>query len=323
MELDYGCQLSALIGRKRPDVVISANTPTEPQWEVARMCSSCGILFVPWIQDFYSVAVAKLAKKKLPVLGNLIGWWYGHLERQTLRRASAVVAITDDFVPMLGQFNVPANRTSVVPNWAPLDELPQRSRRNAWSASHGLDDKFVFLYSGTLAMKHNPDILRQLAVGFGNEARVRIVVISEGPGADYLRTEKTVQRLTNLEILPYQKFEEMSEVLGSADVLVAILEAEAGVFSVPSKVLSYHCAGRAILGGMPLQNLAAKIILQNQAGLCTAPNDVTGFLAAAEALYADGQLRDQCGKRARRYAEANFDIQAIGDRFEEIIKRAG
>jgi hypothetical protein len=47
-----------------------------------------------------------------------------------------------------------------------LDEPPQKPRRNSWSARHGLDDKFVFLYSGTLAMKHNPDILWQLALRY-------------------------------------------------------------------------------------------------------------------------------------------------------------
>jgi putative colanic acid biosynthesis glycosyltransferase WcaI len=34
-----------------------------------------------------------------------------------------------------------------------------RPRCSAWSAARGFDGKFVFLYPGTLAMKHNPDLL--------------------------------------------------------------------------------------------------------------------------------------------------------------------
>ena len=147
-------------------MVISANTPTEPQLQIANTCSRLGIAFVPWIQDFYSVAVATLAKKKLPVIGNLISWWYWHLEHKTLRQAAAAIAITEDFVPLLQKFGVVPERIVVIPNWAPLDELPQRPRRNSWSALRDLDDCFVFLYSGTLAMKHNPDILRQLSLAF-------------------------------------------------------------------------------------------------------------------------------------------------------------
>jgi colanic acid biosynthesis glycosyl transferase WcaI len=321
MEVEYGHKLAALVQKRKPEMVISANTPIEPQLRTANTCSRLGIRFVPWIQDFYSVAVAKLAKKKLPIIGHLIAWWYGHLEKCTLRQASAVVAITDDFVPMLRQFAVPQEKIVVIPNWAPLDELPQKPRRNSWSAKHGLDDTFVFLYSGTLAMKHNPDVLRQLAVRFGGDPGVRVAVVSEGPGATWLAQRKEIESLSNLMLLPFQPFEVMPEVMASADVLTAILEPDAGIFSVPSKVLSYHCAGRSLLGGMPLQNLAARIILENRTGLCTAPDNSAGFVKAAEKLYADLQLRRQCGERARLYAESNFDIKKIADRFESCIRR--
>jgi glycosyltransferase involved in cell wall biosynthesis len=321
MEVEYGRKIAALIQGRKPEVVISANTPTEPLLRIANTCSRLGLHFIPWVQDFYSVAVSKLAKKKIPVLGNVIGWWYRHLEKRMLRQASVVVAITDDFVPMLRQFGVPQEKIVVIPNWAPLDELPQQSRQNAWSATQGLNDRFVFLYSGTLAMKHNPDMLRQLAMRFRNDPIVRVMVVSEGPGADWLAGRKEKDSLSNLMLLPFQPFAAMASVMASADVLIAILESDAGVFSVPSKVLSYHCAGRPLLGGMPLQNLAARIILDNRTGLCSAPDDFDGFVKAAERLYADRELRSQCGQRARLYAENNFEIKKIADRFEECTMR--
>ena len=276
MEVEYGRAIAALIQQKKPDVVISANTPTEPQLRIANTCSRLGIFFVPWIQDFYSVAVAKLAKKKLPVIGNLVAWWYWHLERATLRQAAAVIAITEDFVPMLRQFGVPQEKITVIPNWAPLEELPQRPGRNAWSATYGLDEKFVFLYAGTLAMKHNPNLLRQLAVSFRGNSDVKIMVISEGPGADWLAEHKTAEGLGNLTLLPFQSFDKMPDILGTAEVLIAVLEADAGAFSVPSKVLTYHCAGRPILGAIPPGNLAARIIAQEHSGVCVEPADMEG-----------------------------------------------
>ena len=186
MEVEYGGAMASLIADKMPECVISANTPTEPQLRIAQTCSRLGIAFAPWIQDFYSEAVARLAKKELPGIGQLVGWWYRHLEAKTLRHAVAVISITEDFVPLLRAFGVPPEKIAVIPNWAPLDELPLGPRRNAWSAKHGLDDQFVILYSGTLAMKHNPELLWQLAEAFAVDQSVQIVVISEGPGAEYL-----------------------------------------------------------------------------------------------------------------------------------------
>ena len=103
-------------------------------------------------------------------------------------------------------------------------------------------------------------------------------------------------------------------------MLVAILEPEAGVFSVPSKVLTYHCAGRPILGSIPAENLAARIITREGSGVVTEPGDVDAFVEAARRLLADDELREDMGERARRYAEKAFDINRIGDEFEAVLE---
>jgi glycosyltransferase involved in cell wall biosynthesis len=171
-------------------------------------------------------------------------------------------------------------------------------------------------------MKHNPDLLRTLATHFRAEPAVRVVVITEGPGAEYLRNRKDIERLDNLIILPFESFAVMPDVLAAADVLVSVLDSDAGVFSVPSKVLTYLTAGRVLLGAMPTENLAARIIGQQAAGLCVAPTDMAGFLAAAERLFADASLRTECAARGRHYAETEFAIGTIADRFEGVFLKA-
>jgi glycosyltransferase involved in cell wall biosynthesis len=323
MEINYGKEVAALIKNLKPQIVISANTPTEPQLEIARACRDLPAQFIPWIQDFYSIAVTKLAAKKLPVVGTLVGWWYRLLERRTLRQASKILVITNDFVPILRQFGVGPENVLVIPNWAPLNELPQRDRQNAWSQAQELDGKFVFLYSGTLAMKHNPDLLKQLAVTFRPDPQVKIMVISEGPGADYLARCKADESLSNLEILPFQPFKDVPDINAAADVLVAILETDAGIFSVPSKVLTYLCAGRPLLAAIPSQNLASRIISEGRAGLAVEPADMNGFLAAARELRQNPARREDCSRAARAYAEENFNVETIASRFESCFEAAG
>jgi glycosyltransferase involved in cell wall biosynthesis len=123
-----------------------------------------------------------------------------------------------------------------------------------------------------------------------------------------------------LRLLPFQPFDRLPEVHGAADVLVAILEPDAGVFSVPSKVLSYMCAGRAILGAMPRLNLAARTIADQGAGVVVEPDDAAGFRAAADRLLAHPDQLAAYGAAARRYAENNFDIDGITDRFEPVLR---
>src|SRR5262249_55634342 len=156
--------------------------------------------------------------------------------------------------------------------------------------------KRVFLYSGTLGLKHNPGLLLALAKRFADRPDARVVVISEGLGADWLRAHAA--EAPNLAILPYQPFERLAEAGARAEILVAILEPDAGVFSVPSKVLTYLCAGKAILAAIPVANLAARIIARTGAGQVVAPNDESGFLTAAEGLAADEATRSRFGAAA-------------------------
>jgi glycosyltransferase involved in cell wall biosynthesis len=145
-----------------------------------------------------------------------------------------------------------------------------------------------------------------------------MIVISEGPGVEWLARE-SAGNVKSLKLLPFQPFDRLPEVQGAADVLVAILEPDAGVFSVPSKVLSYMCAGRAILGAMPKQNLAARTIVAQGAGVVVNPDDEAGFRAAAEQMLAAPERLVEYGLAARRYAEENFDIGGITDRFERVF----
>jgi glycosyltransferase involved in cell wall biosynthesis len=128
--------------------------------------------------------------------------------------------------------------------------------------------------------------------------------------------------LPNLRLLPFQPIDQYPDVLGAADVLVALLEPTAGTFSVPSKVLSYLCAGRPILAAIPPQNLAARTIERAGAGLVVSPTDEEAFLVAAKQLLVDGVVRTAAGRSARAYAEATFDTEVITDRFQQVIERA-
>jgi glycosyltransferase involved in cell wall biosynthesis len=149
---------------------------------------------------------------------------------------------------------------------------------------------------------------------------MRILVISEGPGADYLAKCKADDSLDNLEILPFQPFKDVPNINASADVLVAILETDAGIFSVPSKVLTYLCAGRPILAAIPSQNLASRIISESGAGMAVEPTDMSGFLEAARELRENLARREDCSVAARAYAERYFNVETIARRFEACFR---
>lgn len=322
LERLYGRRLAACIATSGPDVVLLSNTPLDAASAAALACRRNDIPLVFWLQDLIGDASERILGRRLGALGRLIGRHYKNMERRILRGSSRVIGITEDFRSAAMQIGVSPDAYTTIQNWAPLGEISPQSKDNAWAGQRGLSKSFVFLYSGTLGFKHNPALLLSLARCFANDAAVTVVVNSEGDAADWLRMEARKQQLARLQVNPYQPYERMSEVLGTADVLVSILEPDAGTYSVPSKVLTYHCAGRPMLLAVPTENLAARIVTEEGTGLVADPRDQTAFIAAAQRLYRSGSARKEMGKRASAYAKRTFDIERITDRFERVLQAA-
>ena len=283
-DLEYGSLLANRIKGFEPEVVLSANTPLDAQNKIADACRSIDSMFIFWLQDVSGLAAYRLLKHKIPVVGSWIGQYHLNLERRLLRQSHRIILIANDFRPILEEWGIDKNKLAVIPNWAPLDEVPCRPKENNWSKANHLFDKFVFLYTGGLGLKHNPDLLLQLSLHYREYKFVRIVVISEGPGSQWLTEKRDLFKLENLILMGYQPFNIMPDVLGSGDVLLAILEPDAGEFSVPSKVLTYLCANRPLLLAVPEQNLASKIVVEFKTGLVVPPHDVKTFLRKADEL---------------------------------------
>lgn len=318
-ELRFGGELVRQVRRTRPDAVMASNVPIPTLVVLALVLRLRGIPWVLWHQDVQAVAIRSFAGKKLSRVFALVALLIGAGEKWCARRAAAVVVIAESFVDVHRQWRTDG-KTTVIPNWAPLEEIRPVPRDNDWSREHGLDDHKTLVYSGTLGLKHNPALLVGLArqVIDGGQP-VRLVVVNQGPAEQVLR-EEAARLDVPLLLLPFQPYERLSEVLGSGDVLVVLLEQDAGAFSVPSKTLSYLCAGRPILGLMPAENLAATLV--DQVDGCVLPPMEASLPAAAtwvRSVLGDAEAASTLGKAARVLAEREFALMGCADRFETIL----
>lgn len=314
-EVAVGQQVARAIAEFRPDVVLSANAPLDTQRLILKATREAGARFVFWLQDIYSEAIGRLLPRRLPGIGHVIAPIYRRLENRLLRQSDRVVAITDDFVPLLIERGVAGDRIDVIENWAPINEIVPTSRDNAWAVENMPTPGLRVVYSGTLGYKHNPDLLLEVARAIEGT----VYVFSEGSAASKLKADAASRGITNLVVSGWVPFADLPKMLGGADVFLAMIEEDAGVFSVPSKVLSYLAAGRPMVGSIPDANLARKLILREEAGLVSRPGDVAGFVEAVRILARDPAYRERAGRNGRRYAERAFRVDAIADRFEPIL----
>jgi glycosyltransferase involved in cell wall biosynthesis len=321
-DFEYGYLAAKQAQEFNPDIYISANMPLDSLNIIKRRMKRDGAFFVFWQQDFYSLALSKILPSKMPVIGNMVATRYRRLEQQIARDVDSIVCISDDFYDQLRGWGVDVSKAVTIENWAALDEIePVTTRPTAWAHEQGLADCDVVLYTGTLGLKHNPEALWRLAERLAARPRARdtrVVVCSQGVGADWLQRRLEETPLPTLRLLPFQPYERLSEVLGSATLVTALLEPDAGVFSVPSKVLSYMAAGRPILLAAPAVNLASRTVVREDAGRVVDPTDADAFVAAALDLLDDPVAAEAKAANGRRYAEHAFDIERIADSFESL-----
>ena len=229
--------------------------------------------------------------------------------------------IAESFQDLLLTWGADPARLDCMPLWGPLDQIDVGSKDNSWSRQHGLDQTINLVYAGTLGLKHNPQALVSLAEACRGRTNVRVIVVSDGLGANFLKEQKGRLQLDNLLLLPFQPFHELPNIFAAATVLLALLEAEAGAFSVPSKILSHLCSGRPQVALLPAENRATKVIEESGGGVAIRCGDVPQFVEKVLHYIDNPDTASEAGRKARAYAEREFNIDRIAEVFEGMIMK--
>jgi colanic acid biosynthesis glycosyl transferase WcaI len=319
-ERAYARRLVQFVAVERPDVVLSANAPLGVQAALLELCEELDAAFVFWCQDIQGEAIGWLLGRRNRPLGAALRQVFRHRERQLLEASDAVIVIAESFRRTLAAapWRLDTSEIEVIENIAPLAEFPPLSRDNAWARGHFRPGRKRLVYTGTLARKHNPQMLLHLA----RHVDADVWLFSQGASVDQLVGQARREGVENLFVRPWVEVGELGAALAGADVLCALLEADASCFSVPSKVLSYMAAGRPVVAAMPADNLAAETIARAGAGTVVAPGDFEGLVAAARHLLADPEGAARMGQAGRAFAEQHFDLEVMCDRLRRIVARA-
>lgn len=266
------------------------------------------------------MAVRFVLARKQKLLAEIGGAYYERLEKRLLHQSDSVVCISDSFVEYVKSWGIAKDKIHLIENWSPLDEITPMTKDNAWARENGVVARFCFMYSGTLGMKHRPQLLLELAKYLNATHEAMLIVNAAGVGADWLREQAKDLNPDVFRLQPFQPYERLSEVMAASDVLIALLDSDAGTFAVPSKTLSYLCAQRPILMAAPEVNQAARVIGQAKAGVVVSPDSPEDFVEAAKRLLNRPDERAAQAQSARAYAEQHFNISHIADQFLNLIQ---
>ena len=248
------------------------------------------------------------------------------LERLLYSAVSRVLVLSRGMAENLQAKGVPAAKLEILPDSFSTtefatkehDRVDEKADAGGFRKAHNLEDSFLALYSGNLGVKQNPDILLEVALRLPEASGVHIAIV--GQGAMQKEIELTLQKSTlkNISLHPLVARENFVAMLRSADVLLAPQRKEVVDIVVPSKLLSYLASGTAVISSADPGSEAAKLLLENDAGVVVEPESAEAIAAAILDLQRDGGRRSLLGANGKKAITELFSHEVV---FEKYYRR--
>ena len=297
-------QLWKGIWAKDIDLIYVASTPPTQGALAALVKKFKKVPFVYNLQDIFpdSLAGTGLAKK-----GGLL-WKIGRtIENFTYRNADKIIVISQDFKKNIMAKGVPEDKIVVVYNWVDQNAVKDIPRsENKLFAMYGLDpSKFYVTYNGNIGLTQNMDMLLEVAKALEANEDIQFVLVGNGAYLEQVKQIVADRNISNVHLLPFQPYEDISHVFSLGDVSLVISKPGVGENSVPSKTWSILSASRPVLANFD-ENELKTIIEKNNCGIFTKAGDKVAFSDAILKLYNNRDLCKEYGRNGRQFVMDNL-----------------
>lgn len=308
----------ALFTRKF-DIVLLGSTPPFQGAIGAALKIIRNKRFVYGIQDIFpdSLVSTGITKK-----GSLI-WKIGRIiENFTYKYADKIIVISEDFKKNIMAKGVPEDKIVVVYNWVDQNAVIDIPRdKNKLFDKYQLDrSKFYIEYSGNIGLTQNMDMLLEVMKEL-KTTHPDIGLVLVGEGAYKAQVEEIVKRdnLTNVTMIPFQPYEDISYVFSLGDAGLVISKPGVGANSVPSKTWSIMSASRPVLANFD-ENELKDILAGNECGIFTKAGDKEAFKKSIIKLYENRELCKKYGTNGRQFVMDNLTREVGTQKYVDVIK---
>ncbi|MGK7943035.1 MAG: glycosyltransferase family 4 protein, partial [Microcystaceae cyanobacterium] len=207
-----------------------------------------------------------------------------------------------------------------ISNWVDVNFIhPQPKENNGFRQAHHLENKFVILYSGNIALTQPLETLIDAAAQLTHIPDIAVVIVGKQDALERLKIYSEEQKADNVLLLPFQPREKLPEMLAAADVTMVLQKQNVIAFNMPSKIQVLLANGRAIIASVPDQGTAARAIRNSGGGIVTPPEDSETLAKTILDLYHHPEKAAVLGQKGRQYAEQEYCFAIALDRYEALF----
>jgi glycosyltransferase involved in cell wall biosynthesis len=306
-----------LLTMPRCDVVVAMTTPPLISFLASLFVHLKGGKLVYWIMDLNpdeAIAAGWLnGDSTLAFLLGIIQWF-------SLDTADSIVVLDEFMRDRIQAKGIPATKISILPPWT-HDSVVRydETARAEFRRKHGLENKFVVMYSGNHSPCHPLDTLLEAARSLASNREIAFCFIGGGSGFQKVKDFAAAHSLSNVLCLPYQPLDRVAGSLSSADLhIVAMGDPFVGIVH-PCKIYNVLALGIPFLYIGPERSHITELIATDGIGrfACRAAHgDVAGVIRAIN------QARELPSAPFGAGAElaSRFSEDALLPRFTKLIE---
>ncbi len=242
------------------------------------------------------------------------------LEKFAYRTAHTISVISEGFTENLLGKGVLEHKIRCIPNWVDVKFIrPLPKAENPFRRIHDLDQKFVVMYSGNIALTQGLQTVIQAALQLQAYPDIVFVIVGEAKALDNLWQLCVQHGLENVLLLPFQPREQLPEMLAAADVGLVMQKHNVVGFNMPSKIQVLLASGRPIIASVPSNGTAARAIRQSGGGLVVEPENPELLAEAILDLYQNPSKAETLANQGRRYAMSQYSFEQALLRYEDLF----
>lgn len=239
------------------------------------------------------------------------------IERGIYRCFDKVSTISPGMISVGEQKGINRDRLILFPNWSEVDRFQKAVRDTGLLQRLGVEpEKQVVLYSGNLGEKQGLHIIVQAAEALQDNEKVHFLVVGEGAGDRKMREAARKCGLTNITFAPLQPYDDLPNLLASADAHLVVQRAGIADAVLPSKLTNILAVGGNAVVTAESNTTLGELCRDNAGIACLVPpSDLDALIRGVNEVLAWPRRNEVALSYARRF----LDKSKILDEFMAAI----
>ena len=246
------------------------------------------------------------------------------IDKMSCRMADKIILVGRDMVATLQKrFRSDMPRYCIINNWIDEKQIYPLSADDqevvAFKREHGLEGKFVFMYSGNIGLYYDLEKIMRVLIRFRNRNDIVFAFAGGGALLDKLKEYKKRNHMDNVLFIPYQEKKNLIYSLNAADIHWVVNAKGIKGISVPSKLYGIMAAGKPVIGLLENGTEGRMIIEDAHCGFVSGPGNENSIERLIyQVLEHKDELKDM-GMAGRRYLEENLSKKVSIERYLKEI----